>query len=130
MEERCVVALAVVKLTALGHLHVVETGRVVRPVAAVLDLRPSDVRRDDRLARLDRISLGDLLERRSLDPVALVDVEDGEVAEHQEALLALAPVLLDRLLERLPEHDLRALLALADAAAASLRLLERQPVRA
>jgi hypothetical protein len=131
MEERGVVALGRVELPGLRHLDVVQSGRVVRPVAAVLDLGPTDVARDDLLAGLDGIPLGDLLGCRSLDAVDLVEVEDREVAQEQEApVLGLAVLVLGGLPHRLPEHDLRALLALADGAAALLRLLERQPVRA
>jgi len=130
VEQSGVVALGLGELPREGHLDVVQSGRVVGPVTAVLDLRATRPAADDRLARGDRIVIGGKLGNlRALHVVALLDVEDREVAEDQVAPLdILAALVLLGLPDRLPEDNLRALLALADRTAALLGLLERDPV--
>jgi hypothetical protein len=124
MEERAVVVLDRFEGAAVRHPDVVERGRVVGAVAAVLDL-DRRVAAGDCFARFDRVML-DGLDGRVGDVVALLDVEDRERAE--EHVVAVLGFGFAGLLDRLPEHDLRSLLALADRAAAVLCLLERHPV--
>jgi len=116
------------KLDLQGHLNVVQHRRVVRAVATVIDVRPVRHLCRDPLGHSDRLERFGL-ERRALgrlgNVVALIEVENGEVAQERNPILFAFSV---RLLNELPEDDCRSLLAFADAAAALLGLFERRPV--
>ena len=130
-------------LTDRYGLHAVRTGLIQRRDARMHDLRPVRHGRNDLLAGLDFVRLGQRWGRdlRPLPPRlgqrALRGIEHRVRPEHRIALrprrlgrLACGRLgRLDRLRDPFPHHDRNPMLALADLAADPLRLFIGQPAR-